>query len=63
MYAAGVVATLAGATKGFQDGARSEARFNEPGGIAVDARGNVYVADEGNRRCVHRPLQTPDNYY
>jgi len=47
---AGVVSTLAGLTDvaGSQDGAGSNARFNQPGGLAVDGSGNVYVADTGN---------------
>lgn len=46
----GGVTTLAGAagTGGYVDGANSTARFNTPRGIAVDAGGNVYVADSGN---------------
>jgi hypothetical protein len=33
---------------GNTDGTNSEARFNEPSGIAVDITGNLYVADTGN---------------
>ena len=48
---AGVVTTLAGAAGASMEGADgtgSAARFREPQGVAVDARGNVYVADTGN---------------
>lgn len=43
----GVVTTLAGlaGARGDVDGTGSEARFNYPCGVAVDRRGNVYVAD------------------
>jgi sugar lactone lactonase YvrE len=46
----GVVTTLAGAAGviGSSDGAGAGASFNQPGGIAVDSAGNVYVADTGN---------------
>ncbi|MCY0916356.1 hypothetical protein [Massilia antarctica] len=47
----GVITTLAGAPEaGFADGAGSQARFNTPLGITVDASGNVYVADTLNLR-------------
>lgn len=47
----GEVTTLAGAEEpGYADGQGSEARFNFPSGIAVDAEGSLYVADTANHR-------------
>jgi serine/threonine protein kinase, bacterial len=47
--AAGIVTTLAGnGTQGVNNGVDTAANFYEPTGIAVDAAGNVYVADYGN---------------
>ena len=56
---AGVVTTLAGRAgdNSKADGPASVARFSEPRGIAVDAAGNVYVADSGNAAV---RLITPD---
>jgi streptogramin lyase len=47
---AGAVSTLAGLTglAGSQDGTGSNARFNQPRGVAVDGGGNLYVTDTGN---------------
>jgi serine/threonine-protein kinase len=48
---AGVVTTFAGAgVRGSADGNGASARFNYPTGVAVDASGNVYVAEVGNHR-------------
>lgn len=47
----GIVSTLAGdGTAGHRDGAAEQARFDGPTGVAVDARGRVYVADTYNDR-------------
>lgn len=34
----------------FKDGKLSEAWFNEPSGLALDDKGNLYVSDAGNQR-------------
>ena len=47
---AGVVATLAGlpGVAGYRNGTLAEAWFNQPRALALDASGNLYVADTGN---------------
>lgn len=48
---AGVVSTFAGdGNAGYINATGAAAEFNTPTGIAVDASGNVYVADRGNNR-------------
>ncbi len=47
---AGAVTTLAGSQKGFADGQGRAAKFNGPSSVALDASGNLLVADSGNRR-------------
>lgn len=48
---AGVVTIEAGlqGSIGSNDGLGSAARFNQPGGVALDAIGNIFVADTGNQ--------------
>lgn len=47
----GTVSTLAGSTEaGFKDGKGSEARFNKPFDLAVNAKGEVFISDTGNHR-------------
>jgi len=47
---AGVVTTLAGTAGPFgnADGTGAAARFKQPGGVAVDSSGNLFVVDSGN---------------
>jgi hypothetical protein len=45
-----VVSTLAGASHGFADASGTNAAFIYPAGVAVDASGNVFVADWHNQR-------------
>ncbi len=46
----GNVSTLAGSSAGFNDAVGAAAQFNFPAGLAVDAAGNIYVADMVNNR-------------
>ena len=43
-----IITLLAGSTGGYADGNGGAAKFNAPSGVAVDAGGNVYVADWHN---------------
>ncbi|MFP5247616.1 MAG: hypothetical protein ACLGH0_13070, partial [Thermoanaerobaculia bacterium] len=45
---AGAVVTVAGESLGTANGPGSVARFNTPSGVAVDAGGNVFIADTNN---------------
>jgi gliding motility-associated-like protein len=47
----GVTTTFAGSgSPGFADGNKTDASFQGPGSIAIDAVGNLYVADSKNQR-------------
>ena len=46
----GVVATVAGSEEGFDDGLSSEAKFNDPRGMAIDSEGSLYVVDYANHK-------------
>ena len=43
-----IVSTIAGGTKGYNDGGSASAQFDSPNSIAVDAMGNLYVVDYNN---------------
>ena len=45
---AGVTTTLAGGEEGYAEGEGKAAAFNTPSGLAIDAAGNLYLADTGN---------------
>lgn len=53
-----VLLTAAGAadTPGYANGSRTNARFNSPGGMVVDAAGNLFVFDHEN--CVIRRISS-----
>ena len=44
----GTVSTLAGGVRGYSDGSGSIASFNTPSALAIDATGNLILADTGN---------------
>jgi len=46
----GEVTTFAGGMSGTADGVGTAAQFRQPHGIAIDANGNLYVADTKNHR-------------
>jgi sugar lactone lactonase YvrE len=50
---AGLTSTFAGATPGYLDGVSTAAKFSTPSGIALDAEGTVYVADQFNN-CIRK---------
>jgi sugar lactone lactonase YvrE len=42
----------------FLDGPIASAKFNEPSGLAIDAKGNLYVSDRGNQRIRYIDFST-----
>ncbi|MEW9698532.1 stalk domain-containing protein [Paenibacillus sp. SI8] len=41
----------------YKDGSLAEAAFNEPSGLAIDSKGNLYVSDTGNHRIRYIDLK------
>ena len=60
VIATGVVTTVAGTAgmSGLTDGTGSVARFNIPGGLALDRSGNLYIADTNNHSIRNLVLST-----
>ncbi|MFN6018357.1 MAG: choice-of-anchor D domain-containing protein [Verrucomicrobiota bacterium] len=57
----GVVSTLAGSTStGSKDGPGNQARFNNPLGIAVDGKKNLYISDSYNHKIRKGTPQDPE---
>ena len=51
--AIGLVVTLAGSgAPGVQDGPNRSASFSDPFGVAIDSKGNVFVAEGGQSNCI-----------
>ncbi len=48
-HAFNFIETISNDRRGFEDGNFDEARFNRPSGLAVDERGNLFVADSENQ--------------
>ena len=46
----GNVTTFAGSTKGFRDDIASKAMFDQPTGLVLDGKGNLFVLERGNHR-------------
>lgn len=51
----GISPLVGGGSRAYVDGSPKDARFNNPTGIAVDASGNLLVADNGNN-CIRKVI-------
>lgn len=56
---AGVVTIVAGSSAGYADGTGTAAQFSQPGGVAADSSGNVYVADSENHSLRKIAVESP----
>lgn len=48
-----IVSTISGGKRGYQDGEARSALYNKPAQIAIDASGNMYIADRLNH-CIRK---------
>jgi len=58
----GTIAGIGGASDAYADGALADARLSRPWGVAVDALGNIIVADRRNF-CIRIIPKTTGKYY